>query len=163
MQVQTTRFGPLEIDGEAVITFTQPIIGFPLLRRFVLVAGPPSADGAETGVKWLQSTEAPETAFLLMNPRLVYPAYEVDLGPDELAELAVGSPAELEVYTLLVVPHDRSQIRTNLKAPILINPRQRLGKQAVLDRKDYPIQYFLVPASSAAQPAQETSHARADA
>jgi len=158
MRLETTRFGALEIDGESVLTLTQPIIGFPHLRRFVLLPGPPGSS-----VKWLQSTEAGDVAFLLMDPRAVIHSYAVDLRDEELAELAVKSPTELEVYTLLVVPADPAQIRTNLKAPLLINPVQRLGKQTILDRKDYPIQHFLVPGGQKADTPEEAAHARTDA
>jgi flagellar assembly factor FliW len=157
MQLPTTRFGVIEIDDGVVITFTQPIIGFPTCRRFVLMPGPPERDGRDSCVKWLQSVEAGEIAFLVMDPRLVYPNYEVDIRPDELAELAVSTVADLDVYTLVVVPADHTEVRTNLKAPILINRTHRLAKQSVLDRKDYPIQYFLVQAQRAARRPEEVA------
>ena len=61
-------------------------------------------------------------------------------------------------------PPDRTQVRTNLKAPILINPRQRLGKQTILDRSKYPIQYFLSQAQGGdREDSQEVKHARSNA
>jgi len=158
MQLETTRFGTMEVDPDAVITLTQPIIGFQEFRRYVMVPGP-----AESMVTWLQSTESGELAFLIMDPRAVVPDYEVVLAPHDLAELAATEVSELDVYTLVVIPQDRSQVRTNLRAPILINPRQRLGKQVVLDRSAYPIQYFLGQAQRADQEPKEVVHARSDA
>lgn len=157
MQLDTTRFGLIEVADEQVINFTQPIIGFPERRRFVILPGP-----SGSMVKWLQATDAGDLAFLMMDPRLVLPTYEVRLAPEELAELAVASPSELEVYTLVVVPPDRTQVRTNLKAPILINPRHRLGKQTVLERSDYPLQYFLARMQRASDTPREVLHARSD-
>jgi flagellar assembly factor FliW len=158
MQLKTTRFGDLDIPDASIITFTQPIIGFQEYRRFVLLPGP-----ADSAVTWLQSTESGELAFLLMNPRDVVPDYRVPLGQHELSELAVGNIAELDIYTILVVSEDVSKVRTNLKAPILVNPKQRLGKQTVLERSDYPIQFFLAKARDAANAPEEVSNARADA
>ena len=146
MQLETTRFGMIEIDPDSVITLTQPIIGFQESRRFVLLPGP-----TDSVVKWLQSTEQGELAFLIMDPRQVIPDYEAKVGKHDLAELAAGDVSELEVYTLVVVPQDQSQVRTNLKAPILLNIKQRLGKQTVLERSEYPIQYFLAQSQEAAQ------------
>ena len=158
MQLRTTRFGDMEVEEASVITFTQPIIGFQEYRRFVLLPGP-----ADSAVVWLQSTQSAELAFLLMNPRDVVPDYRVKLGGHELAELAVSDVSELDVYTILVVSEEVAKVRTNLKAPILINPKQSLGKQTVLEKSDYPIQFFLAKAKDAATAPEEVSNARADA
>lgn len=158
MQIRTTRFGILEVDPDAVITFTQPIIGFQEFRRFIHLPGP-----TDSFVTWLQSTESPELAFILMDPRSVLADYKVQLSSHELSELAVQSADELEWYTLVVVPQDPSKVRTNLKAPLLLNKKHRLGKQTVLEKSDYPIQFFLAQARSAAPATQEVGHARSDA
>ena len=157
MDLKTARFGAIEIDPDAIITLTQPIIGFQEFRRYVILPGP-----AESVVKWLQSTDSGELAFLIMDPRLVIPEYKADVSGHELSELAVTDVSELDVYTLVVVPHDQTQIRTNLRAPILINPKQRLGKQVILDRSDYPIQFFLAQAQRAEQQPKEVVNARSD-
>jgi len=155
MLLNTTRFGEIEVADEHVLTFTQPVIGFQDYRRFVVLDGPDNSR-----VWWLQSTDSGDLAFLLMNPKDVIPDYRVQLGAHELAELAVTKADELEVYTLVVVPADPNEVRTNLRAPIVVNRKQRLGKQTVLEKQDYPIQYFLAQARAAAP--QETGHARTD-
>lgn len=159
MRLKTTRFGDLEIDPDVVITFTQPIIGFQEYRRFILLPGPSSSS-----LCWLQSTDTGELAFLLMDPAQVVPGYSVPMSAHDLAELAASTPEELEVYSLLVVPDDPAKIRTNLKAPIVLNRKHRLGKQVILDRSDYPIQFFLAQAKKGGQePQKEVSHAGSDA
>lgn len=158
MQLNTTRFGTIDVDPNAVITFTQPIIGFQEYRRFIILPGPP-----DSFVKWLQSTDSGELAFIIMDPRLVMPNYEVQVSAHELTELAVSSVADLDVYTLVVVPRDQAQVRTNLRAPILISAKHRLGKQTILDKSEYPIQYFLMQAQSGAREDREVSDARANA
>jgi len=158
MEVQTTRFGATKIDDNAVLTFTQPIIGFREFRRFVLLPGP--TDGA---IVWLQSTESAELAFILMDPTGVMPEYTVKLAEHELAELAVSTVDDLEIYTIVVVPDDRSKVRTNLKAPILINKDRQLAKQTILDKTDYPVQFFLEQAQQGMEEPKEASNARSDA
>ncbi|MBI2432479.1 MAG: flagellar assembly protein FliW [Candidatus Hydrogenedentes bacterium] len=158
MQLKTSRFGTIEIEPSAILTFTQPIIGFQEYRRFILLPGP-----ADSSVHWLQSTDSGDLAFLIMDPRQVMPDYKAPLPAQELAELAVSSVDELDVYTLLVVPDDHAKVRTNLRAPVLINLKQRLGKQTVLDRTDYPIQYFLAQGRQKSPATQEAGHAGADA
>lgn len=157
MKVETTRFGVIEVDSELVLTFTQPIIGFPEHRRFMFIPGPEGSP-----VKWLQSVEKGDLAFLVMDPRSVVPDYEVRLDSVDLAELAAESLEGLEIYTLVVVPQDRSLVRTNLKAPLVVNPRHRLAKQTILDRPDYAVQYLLARGQQDPDREQEAAHARSD-
>jgi flagellar assembly factor FliW len=158
MSLETTRFGAIDFTPEQVITLTQPIIGFPEYRRFIVLPGPP-----DSGLYWLQSTESGSLAFLMMNPRLVVPEYKITLSAHELTELAAHSSDELEVYTLLVVPADKTQVRTNLRAPVLLNRKLRLGKQTILEKSDYPIQYFLAQGAQDAHAQEEAGHARTHA
>lgn len=159
MQLETTRFGLIEVDEQSIITFTQPIIGFQEFRRFVLLEGP---DGG--GLKWLQSTDSGDLAFIVMDPKQIVPDYAVKIGSHELTELAVTQADELDVYTLVVVPQDKAKVRTNLKAPVLINPKQRLGKQTILDKSSYPVQFLLSQAAQGgAEPQEEVDHARPNA
>jgi flagellar assembly factor FliW len=157
MQLETSRFGRIEVDASAILTFTHPIIGFQEFRRFVLL---PSSEGGD--LWWLQSTDAGDLAFIVMDPRSVLPDYAVQLGRHELDELAVQSEEALEVYTLVVVPPDVSPIRTNLKAPILVNRAQRLAKQTILENSAYPVRFALNQAQAGAGSPQEVSHARTD-
>lgn len=155
MRLETSRFGEINVDDDTIITFTQPIIGFQEYRRFTLVPGPDDA-----AVKWLQSTESGDLAFLLMDPLQVMPDYRVELSRRELDELAVSEVSELDVYTLLVVPEDTAKIRTNLRAPILINEKHRLGKQTVLEKSNYPVQFFLAQAQQGTVEPKEVTNAR---
>jgi len=156
MILETKRFGPLDVDANAIVTLTQPILGFQEYRRFLLLPGPGEF------LRWLQSVDSGELAFILMDPRVVIPDYTVELKPQELTELAATSPDELSIFTLVVVPSDPAQTRTNLRAPVLINEKQRLGKQTILDQSDYPIQFFLSQTQRAQEEPRETSNARAD-
>ena len=155
MVLETSRFGTVQVDPNLIITFTQPILGFQEFRRYILLPGP------SDNLTWLQSTDSGELAFILIDPRSVMPDYKVELRAQELAELAVTNAGELQVYTLVVVPRDPAQIRTNLRAPILISLKHRLGKQTILDQSNYPIQFYLAQAQP--KPAQEVSNARTHA
>lgn len=156
MQLETSRFGAMDVDPNAIITFTQPILGFQDYRRYILLPGPSNY------LKWLQSTESGELAFILMDPTVVMPEYSVDMRPAELSELAVTTTDELDIYTLVVVPEDKGKVRTNLRAPILVNPKVRLAKQALLDRSEYPIQFFLAQPQEGQGQAREASNARSN-
>jgi len=138
MQVQTTRFGSVEVDGDRVITFTQPILGFADCTRYVLIEGP----GKGT-IYWLQSVDRPDVAFLVMDPLQVVPDYEVNLSESEVKDLELADETEAVLLTLVVVPDDKTYVRTNLRAPVIYNPRRNVAKQVVLYGSEYPVKYYL--------------------
>jgi len=41
MLINTTRFGPLEVDGDRIITFKDGPLGFPNHQRFALIQTSP--------------------------------------------------------------------------------------------------------------------------
>ncbi len=158
MELETTRFGKIEVDPESVLLFTQPVIGFAQYREYVLIPADESG-----GLVWLQCTERGDLAFLLMDPSGVIPDYDPELRRDELQELEASSPEDVDVYTILVVASDPAQIRTNLKAPVLVNPSRRLARQTILEREDYPLRFYLVQAQNAGDEHKEVENARSDA
>jgi flagellar assembly factor FliW len=68
------------------------------------------------------------------------PQYDVRVPAAELAPLALGSPGDAHV--LVVVGSDEEGITLNLKAPLVINLRRRLGRQ-VVHNHDLPLRYEL--------------------
>lgn len=150
MKLTTTRFGEIEINENEVFTFVKPILGFQNYEKFVILPGPP-----ESPLFWLQSVEDGSLAFLLLDPFSVLPDYHVPFTPQDLAELKAETEKDLTIMTLLVVPEDPTKIRTNLRAPIVFNIKSRLCKQMILDRTDYPIQWFLASPQSEEKARQE--------
>ena len=146
MQVQTTRFGPVEVPDEAVLVFPEGLIGFESCTRFAIV------DRQEgRAVWWLQSLDAPEVAFILTDPAAVVPQYAPALQPTDLDELGLESVSEAEVHVMLVVPSDPKTITANLLGPLVINPAKRLGKQVVLFNSGYsPAHRLIQPAAAGA-------------
>jgi len=47
----------------------------------------------------------------------------------------------LLIYNVVVIPDDIRQMRANLRAPIVINPTTKKGKQVILDNEDYQLKY----------------------
>jgi len=145
MKLATTRFGTLEIDEKKIVTFTQPILGFSDCQRYVIIEGPSSGK-----VWWIQSCDRPEVAFIVMDPLQVVPDYEVRLDASEVEDLHLEKAEDGRLLTIVVVPEDGSKVRTNLKAPIVYNPKTNLAKQVILHDSDYPVQYPLAGAAEEA-------------
>ena len=145
MRVATTRFGTLEVEDKKIVSFTQPILGFSDCQKYIIIEGP-----GEGRIWWLQSCDKPELAFIVMDPLQIMPDYEVRLDASEVEDLRLKTAEDARLLTIVVVPEDRSKVRTNLRAPIIFNPKTNLAKQVVLHESDYPVQHFLTGAAEQA-------------
>ncbi len=136
MEIETKRFGTLEIDEREIISMVDPIIGFPHAHRFVLLDH--KTKSGPTPFKWLQSVDDPALAFVLLPAQLVEPTYRVTMTKEEAQKLKISEPTDAEVWTILVIPpKEPKKMTANLKAPVVINTKEKLGKQLVLVDSEY--------------------------
>lgn len=133
MKINTRNFGEIEVQEDKVITFESGIPAFEQLKRFVLI------EEKDLIISWLQCIDE-DVCFPIINPFLITSDYEFEIKDSILEELKVKDKSDLYVYTIVVIPDKIEDIRTNLQGPLIINMKEKLGKQVVLD-KDYPVQY----------------------
>ncbi|WP_420452484.1 flagellar assembly protein FliW [Ilumatobacter sp.] len=139
MQVETTRFGTIEVDDGEVLTFPDGLPGFRGRRRMVLVGagGLLGFDGpdAEHSLYWLQDVDDRDLAFLTTVPWVAYPEYDVDVDVDGAAL------DDLCVLVMVTIRRDgdRATLTTNLLAPVLIDTTRRVGRQVILEDGDWPV------------------------
>jgi len=113
---------------EDVIRFDKGILGFPDSRQYILI--PHEADSP---FAWLQSVDEENLAFLMINPVAVKSDYVVQLPEKVAADLKLTDASEGVVFAIVVVPEVPQNMRMNLRAPVIINVRERLGRQVVLE------------------------------
>jgi flagellar assembly factor FliW len=141
LKVNSTRFGEMEVPADRVITLPQGMIGFPQLRRYVLIR-----HRDDSPFFWLQSLEAAELAFVMVNPLLFDSEYKFTLGNSETKLLAVEDPSQIQVWVVVTIPAGRpDQMTANLKAPLVINSVNRQGAQIILDDAKYSVRHPLAP------------------
>lgn len=136
MIVQTGRFGRLEVAEADLIAITGGILGFPEYTKFCLVD-----PGDDVLIVWLQSLENPDLAIPLLEPKIFKTDYTVRLSAAELRELRLDNVNQSAVFTLLTIGDDIAQMTANLKAPLVINLRERVAKQVVLQENEYTIKH----------------------
>jgi flagellar assembly factor FliW len=129
--------------GAAEVRFVTPLLGFPKLERYRLSqpkAGP---------MWWLESLQQADVNFCLLAPFAAGLDPDLQVAPDDITDVGAASVAEVEVYTMVVLDKDPSQMRTNLRAPVLVCRRTGLAKQVVLPDVRLPIRFFLrdIPAA----------------
>ena len=147
MNLETTRFGTVEIADDRVITFPTGLLGFSSYTSFVLLQ--PDEQGV---FFWLQSTEAPDLAFVVTDPSLWIPDFQANIRKDQMEELGM---AKLEDAQVLVIVNKRDEALTaNLQGPLVVNVEGRAGMQLVLAEKRWNTRHELLrvgePAAKAA-------------
>lgn len=139
MIVRSLRLGQLDVPDTKVITTAKPILGFEHLQRYCLV------DVEEIRpFLWLQSIDDAAVAFLMVNPRVFFPDYKIEVNSKEIAELQVRSVASVETYVIVTVPDDPRQMSVNLQGPILINTENNSAKQLILVNSEYKIAHSII-------------------
>ena len=126
MNVATKAYGLIEVDERQKIVFPQGLFGFENLKDYILL------DAERQPFYWLQSIDAEEVAFVLVNPFLFRPDFEVNISNEELAEIGIHFPEKALILSIVTIPPDGSPMTANLQGPLIINRDTRTGKQAVL-------------------------------
>jgi flagellar assembly factor FliW len=113
--VNSSRFGELEVAGEALIEFPDGMIGVGG-DRFALLAREESG-----AFKWLQETSQADLALPVTDPFQFFPDYEVVVSDDEAERIGITDPAAAEVLVVVRAADDSGEISANLLAPILVS------------------------------------------
>jgi flagellar assembly factor FliW len=135
MLIETTRFGPVDIEPDDVIHFPNGLLGMEECRRWVLLG-----DEENDVLGWLQSVDRSEIAMAVVSPRRFVPDYQMRVARHELGPLALEDVRQAQVLVILGKT-DRA-MTLNLKAPLVFNLPRRLGRQVVTNG-DQPVQYAL--------------------
>jgi flagellar assembly factor FliW len=144
MDVITSRFGTISIDEKSIITIPEGLIGFSSFKRFVVYSRP-----NDLPFQWLQCVEDPTLAFVVVDPLVFCPDYQVEVKSEEISDLLLCDIREAGVLVLVVIPQDTQATRINLRAPLVINTKNNLAKQLILG-DDYPLQYKVFESRSCA-------------
>jgi flagellar assembly factor FliW len=136
----SARFGEIEIDPSDILTFEEGLLGFNHLHRYVILQDP-----EEDPFLWLQSLDESELAFIVVDPFIFFPNYEIQLKTHELALIQLKDLSKAKVLTIVTVPDDPMQLTTNLRGPIVVNSENKVCKQYVLIDDRYTTKHLLVP------------------
>ena len=139
MQIETSRFGAIEVFEDRILEFPEGLVGFPALKRFLVID-----DESSAPFRWLQSLDEPDLAYVAVEPKWLLPDYQVDLPPAVAAQLAIAQPDEMSVLVLVTIPEDPRQMTANLKGPLVFNAASRKGAQLVLNDESLSPQYRII-------------------
>jgi flagellar assembly factor FliW len=125
MKIDSSRFGPIEIPEEKVITLPQGLIGLPG-TKYALVTRDENSP-----FLWLHSVEDGGLAIPVTNPWLFFPEYEVRISDDDAASLGLEGPEQADILCVVRAAEEIRDFTVNLLSPIVLHAEKRVGKQVI--------------------------------
>lgn len=125
MKVATKAYGSIEVDENQKLVFPSGLFGFETLKNYILL------DAEQQPFYWLQSLDVERVAFILINPFLFKPDYEMNIDNEELHQIGITDPGKAVIFSIVTIPGD-GPMTANLQGPLVINRESRLGIQAIL-------------------------------
>ncbi len=140
MQIKTTRFGEMEINSADIITFDRGILGFEGMKQYVLMNF-----NQDSPFSYLQSVEEPDLTFVVVDPTAIWPEYKLELSPREVSDIGVETPDDVAVLAIVTIPGDPKRMTANLQGPVLVNVKNRKGKQVIVSTDKYTTRHKIFP------------------
>jgi len=140
MQIDTLRFGTVEVDEKKLIHFTDGIPGLEGYKTFALLQFQESYP-----IIWLQAVDFGAVCLPVLDTFEAIPGYVFDIDDEDVKDLELGGPEDLQVVSVLVIPEEIQRMTANLAAPILINTTKGKAKQILLSGSDYNVRSPVFP------------------
>ena len=132
MNIQTKYLAEVELNEEQVIDFSSGIPGFINETKFILLDLP-----GNPVFQILQSITTPDIAFVVANPYHFYQDYAFELDVNTKKILAINKEQDVTVFSIVTLKDPFETSTLNLKAPVIINPNSKRGKQYILNEEAY--------------------------
>jgi len=135
---------PVESNSNAV-KLPMGMLGFEQMKDYSLLANP-----SEEPFAWLQVTGDSSITFVVVNPFIAVPDYQPNIPQQDVEFLGLQDENDALLLNIVTL-HGSGRATVNLKGPIVINRRTRIGKQVVIaNATDYSVQHPLPVAEAAA-------------
>ena len=117
-----------------VLELVRPMVGFPDLHRFAL------ARLVDDGLICdLRSLDDPQVSFVVVPPGEFFDDYTPEIDDDTVAALGIEQAEDLLTLVLVTLGDSAESATVNLRAPLLVNHRNRRATQAILDDPELPM------------------------
>lgn len=136
MQLKTKYHGVHEYEEEEIINFSKGICGFEHLKKFIIFP----VEGEEV-FNILHSIEDDSIGFVITSPFIVQKDYEFKLDQQVIERLKINTPEDVLILSIVTLNSNIKKITTNLRAPLIINIKEKLGEQIILNNDKYLIKH----------------------
>ena len=138
MVINTKLFGTIDVVDEKLIQFIDGIIGFPEMKKFLLIH---DSENKKSNIAWLQSADEPEFAMPVIDPLVLMENYDPLVEDEMLKTLEPLEDGDALVLVTMTIPSDIKKMTANLKAPIIINAGNNKACQLIIDDERYEVKH----------------------
>ncbi len=139
LEIDTKKFGRIEIDEDKVLTMPDGMLGFEDLKRYVLIQ-----DKSLEPFMLYQAVDNPDLAFFVIDPFVVLKDYFIDQ-PKVIKAASWNKNDEISYLAVVTIPEERPEKMTvNLMGPLAINNTSRESYQLILENSGYSYKHSLL-------------------
>ncbi len=146
MSIIKSRFlGEVEVDEGNLLDFGGSIMGFEEYSKFYLLDN----NDENSIFKVLQSADKEDLSWIVIDPFIPFPDYELEVHDGDIASLGIQSQKDVIALVMVtIVDGDYQNMTANLLGPIIINIKNKLGKQCIIKSDKYTTKHKLLQAQN---------------
>ncbi|MGL4368937.1 MAG: flagellar assembly protein FliW [Spirochaetota bacterium] len=139
VKINSKPFGEVEVNEDDIIEFSDGILGFDFVKKFVIL------EEKKSPFVWLQACDEPDLSFVMISPLEFLDEYSLVISQSDLEDVDAQGPEELAVFAIVTIPsHDPSEMTANLQGPVIINAAKKRGKQAISLSDKYRVRHRIL-------------------
>ena len=123
------------VKPENIFRFPQGILGFEYIKEYVFIINPK----VEPFI-FMHALDGSDLNFVCIESFTIRPDYTFTLPPSNIRFLDLKAPADLMVLSIVTVRKTAEEITANLMSPVLINMKNSIAQQIILDEQ-YPVKF----------------------
>ncbi len=131
-----TVVGQISAPEDEVLIFPEGLLGFSHFKKFIFVNDP-----KDDVFVWLQSCDKKEVAFPVIEAGFITDIQNLELTRADRQKLALDDKDQPDYYCIVRVASEAEGMTANLKAPIVINQKDRVGYQFIMANQKLQVQY----------------------
>lgn len=134
MEINTKYLGRVNVDEDSILSFPNGLLGLKDSKEFVIINMEDIPH-----FKFLQDIENENISFLIINPWDFFADYDIELPDEKLENININPKGEnlMEIYNIVTLSKEFKKSTANLLAPVVINLKEKKGKQFVLNNSPY--------------------------
>jgi len=132
-----TRTVRIPVSDGNIFTFPEGVPAFEDYKQFVMYCNTdmqPFFFMKSIGV-------SPEISFVCIDPYLIYPDYQVRVGPADLQALNLKRGQDAFVFSFVTVRDNACDITANLQGPVVLNLKNSRGRQVICEGVQYDVRF----------------------